>query len=63
MKPLVTIPMHFKTEKCAFPIAPVEEFTEGKGNVTMKTGSELEVTKGVLPSAAEIFVLQPALAL
>ncbi len=30
VKPRVTVPMHYKTEKCAFPITGVDEFTRGK---------------------------------
>jgi L-ascorbate metabolism protein UlaG (beta-lactamase superfamily) len=61
MKPSITIPMHFKTEKCAFPIAPVEEFTKGKKNVTTLGASELEVAKHTLPASPEIIVLEYAL--
>ncbi len=30
IKPKVLIPMHFKTSKCTFPIAPVDDFLKGK---------------------------------
>jgi L-ascorbate metabolism protein UlaG (beta-lactamase superfamily) len=60
IRPLMTIPMHFKTEKVEFPIAGVEEFTRGKDRVTRLTGSEIEVTRARLPKEPEIFVLQYA---
>lgn len=60
IKPLMTIPMHFKTEKIDFPIAGVDEFIRGKERVTRLTGSEVEVTKARLPKEPEIFVLQYA---
>lgn len=59
--PLVTIPMHFKTEKCDFPIAPVEEFTAGKKGVKVFDGSEVDIRKDTLPKAPEIIVLKYAL--
>jgi L-ascorbate metabolism protein UlaG (beta-lactamase superfamily) len=61
LKPSIVVPMHFKTEKCAFPIAPVEEFTRGKKNVRVSAASELEVLKQSLPASPEIVVLRHAL--
>jgi L-ascorbate metabolism protein UlaG (beta-lactamase superfamily) len=61
LKPAVTIPMHFKTEKVGFPIARVDEFTGGRKNVSAAGGSELEITKNTLPKNAEIVVLDYAL--
>jgi len=61
LKPKVIIPMHFKTPKCAYPIASVEDFLKGKKNVKRMAGSELTVEKEKLPPATEIVVLQPAL--
>jgi L-ascorbate metabolism protein UlaG (beta-lactamase superfamily) len=61
VKPAITIPMHFKTPKCDFPIAPVDEFTKGKKSVTNVKASELEAAKGKLPKEPGIFVLQYAL--
>ncbi len=59
--PAVTIPMHFKTEKCGFPIAPVEEFTAGKKGVRVLKAFEVETTKDTLPKEPEIWVLEYAL--
>jgi len=61
IKPVVTIPMHFKTEKCNFPIAPVEDFTKGKKNVKLAGTSEVAFTSATLPKTPEIIVLQYAL--
>lgn len=61
LKPAVIIPMHFKTDKCKFPIAPVDEFLKGKRDVTRPDGSEVEFKPGVLPAKTQIIVLKPAL--
>lgn len=61
MKPAVTIPMHFKTEKCDFPIAKVEEFTAGKAGVKTVKTSEIEINKAGLPANPEIIVMEYAL--
>jgi hypothetical protein len=53
--------MHYKTEKCAFPIAGVDEFTKGKKGVRVVSTSELDVSKENLPKDAEIVVLKYAL--
>jgi L-ascorbate metabolism protein UlaG (beta-lactamase superfamily) len=61
IKPLITIPMHFKTEKCGFPIASVEDFTKGRPNVRVLKDSAISVSRESLPQAAEIVVLAHAL--
>jgi L-ascorbate metabolism protein UlaG (beta-lactamase superfamily) len=57
----VIIPMHYKNEKCVFPIGGVEEFIRGKTNVTQVNGSEVSFTVADLPTGTQIFVLKPAL--
>lgn len=57
LKPKVIIPMHFKTEKCGFPIAPLDDFIQGK-KVEQKNG-EVEITKDSLPKTTAIYVLHP----
>ena len=57
LKPKVIIPMHFKTEKCGFPIAPLENFTKGK-EINEQNG-EVEINKETLPSTTAIYVLHP----
>jgi L-ascorbate metabolism protein UlaG (beta-lactamase superfamily) len=61
IKPRLTIPMHYKTEKCAFPITTLDEFTRGKKGVKMMDATELNVTKESLPKEPEIVVLRYAL--
>ncbi len=60
LKPKLVIPMHFKTPKCGFPIASVEDFLKGKANVKKVGSSELEISKDNLPSEQEIVVLEPS---
>lgn len=61
LKPKVVIPMHFKTLKCAYPIAGVEDFLGGKENVRRVGNSEADFERERLPAATEIVLLQPAL--
>jgi len=61
LKPKVVIPMHFKTPKCAYPLADVEDFLKGKKNMRKIGGSEVEFEREKLPAATEIILLQPAL--
>jgi len=61
LAPKVAIPMHFKNEKCAFPIAGVDEFLKGKKNVTRLDVSEVVFKQGALPTVTQIVVLKPAL--
>jgi len=59
--PRITIPMHFKTAKITFPLAPVDDFLRGKTNVRRENGSEITVTQETLPAEPQIIVLDPAL--
>jgi L-ascorbate metabolism protein UlaG (beta-lactamase superfamily) len=61
LKPRIAIPMHFKTPKCAYPIAGVEDFLKGKKGVRKVVGSEVEFEREDLPTGTEIVLLQPAL--
>ncbi len=61
LKPRLAIPMHFKTEKCGFPITTVDDFLAGKTNVKKLDESEIEITKENLPASTEIQVLQFAM--
>jgi len=61
LKPRLAIPMHFKTPRCAYPIAGVEDFLKGKKAVRKVVGSEVEFEREHLPTATEIVLLQPAL--
>jgi L-ascorbate metabolism protein UlaG (beta-lactamase superfamily) len=61
IKPKVLIPMHFKTAKCDFPIAPIEDFSKGKAGVKKSGASEVAFTKASLPQQMEIVILSHAL--
>jgi L-ascorbate metabolism protein UlaG (beta-lactamase superfamily) len=61
IKPRVIIPMHYKTDKIDFPIVGVEEFLQGKNNVTRLDSSEVELKAGEMPANTQIMVLKPAL--
>lgn len=61
IKPRILIPMHFKTEKCGFPIAPVEDFLRGKSNAKRAKTSEVTFDQSTLPQEMEIVVLEHAL--
>ena len=61
IKPKVLIPMHFKTTKCGFSIAPVDDFLKGKAKVKRAQGSEASFSKAALPKQMEIIVLNHAL--
>jgi L-ascorbate metabolism protein UlaG (beta-lactamase superfamily) len=61
IKPKVVIPMHFKTEKCGFPIASVDDFLKGKAGVKRPGTSEISFNKSDLPQQTEIVVLTHAL--
>jgi L-ascorbate metabolism protein UlaG (beta-lactamase superfamily) len=61
LNPRVIIPMHYKNEKCEFPISGVGDFLEGKGSVRKLDSSEAEFKAGELPAATEIIVLKPLL--
>jgi L-ascorbate metabolism protein UlaG (beta-lactamase superfamily) len=61
LKPKVVIPMHFKTPKCGYAIAGVEDFLKGKKGVRKVVGNEVQFERQKLPTAMEIVLLQPAL--
>ena len=61
LKPKVVIPMHFKNDKCAHPLAGVDEFLKGKKNVSRLDASEVEFKQAELPATTQIIVLKPAL--
>ena len=61
LKPRITIPMHYKTPKAAFPIAPVDDFVRNKSNVRRLEASDISVTRESLPAEPQIVVLEAAL--
>ena len=58
LSPRVAIPMHYKTDRVDFPIAPVEDFLRSKPHVRRLPGSSLALTPAALPDPPEIVVLQ-----
>jgi L-ascorbate metabolism protein UlaG (beta-lactamase superfamily) len=58
LKPKVVIPMHYKTGKCDFPIAEVDDFIKNKD--VRKVDGEFELKKADLPSKPTIYCLNPA---
>ena len=61
IKPKIILPMHYKNEKCDFPISKVDEFLKNKKNVQRENSSEIELNKANLPAETTIIVLKPAL--
>ncbi len=57
LKPRIVIPMHYKTDKCGFPIAQVDNFIKDMDNVKRIAGSEIEIVE--LPSSPVVYVLKP----
>ncbi|MCZ7585383.1 MAG: MBL fold metallo-hydrolase [Deltaproteobacteria bacterium] len=57
-RPKIAIPMHYKTDKCGFDIAPVDDFVEGKNNVIKLGTDEIELSSDKLPGETEIIVLK-----
>ena len=53
--------MHYKTDKINYPITGVEEFLQGKQNVTKLNDSEVELKQEELPQNTKIIVLKSAL--
>ena len=61
LRPKAIVPMHFKNDRCGYPIAPVDDFLKGKENVTKVDGSEVEFKADKLPGAIQVIVLKPSL--
>jgi len=61
LAPRVIIPMHYKTNKCNYPITGVDDFLQGKTDVNRLDTSEVEFKQGELPATTQIRVLKSAL--
>jgi L-ascorbate metabolism protein UlaG (beta-lactamase superfamily) len=61
LNPKAIIPMHFKNDKCGYPIAAVDDFLKGKENVTKLDESEVEFKADRLPNVKKVIVLKPSL--
>lgn len=58
IKPRIILPMHYKSDKCKFPIAAVDDFLTGKSNIKKADKSEIEIKKESLPKETQIIVLK-----
>ena len=56
----VTIPMHYRTDRCDFDIAPVDDFLAGQPGVRRTGASEVEVGRDTLPAEPETWVFEHA---
>lgn len=61
LKPKVILPIHYKTDRTALPLAGVDDFLKGKNDVVRSNDSELELTAATLPAATKFILLKPAL--
>jgi len=57
LNPKVVVPMHFKTDKCGFPIAPIDDYIRDKD--VKKFDGEFEINKEQLPDKTTTYVLTP----
>ena len=60
-KPRIVVPMHFKTEKVGFPIAPPDVFADLVGNVERPGTSAIDIDPGALPAETRTILLEPAM--
>lgn len=60
LRPRVVFPMHYKTDKCSYPIGGLDEFLSGM-NVRRIDGPEVEIIQDSLPGKTTVFVLKSAL--
>lgn len=59
--PRVVIPMHYKTEKCGFPLASVDDFAKHLTRVKKTGESEIEIDAKKLPaSGPEVWIMEYA---
>ena len=56
--PKLIIPMHYKTAKCNYPIASLDEFIRGKSNIKRANASEIEIKREELPTTTQIIVME-----
>jgi L-ascorbate metabolism protein UlaG (beta-lactamase superfamily) len=57
IKPAIVIPMHYLTDRCSFPIRPVDDFIRDADHE--KRPGPLEVDPANLPGATACYVLEP----
>lgn len=59
LRPRIVVPMHYKTAKCGFPIAGVDDFASGAGGKVKRIDGELEIGRDTLPGETTVYVLKP----
>jgi L-ascorbate metabolism protein UlaG (beta-lactamase superfamily) len=58
IKPRLVIPMHYKTPKCGFPLASVDDFAKTQTRVKKTGQSELQLSPTDLPAAGpEVWIM------
>jgi L-ascorbate metabolism protein UlaG (beta-lactamase superfamily) len=60
LAPRVVVPMHYRTDRCHFDIAGVEDFLQGKENVERPGRSTLDLRPETLPAETTVIVLEHA---
>ena len=60
LKPKIVMPMHYKTDKCDWPLNTIDDFVAGKKNVKKLNSSDIEFEAGKLPEVTEIIILRPS---
>ena len=61
IKPKIVVPMHFKTEKCGFPLATADDFAKIMPTVKKTGTTEIEINKEGLPkNGPEVWILEHA---
>ncbi|MDY7019597.1 MAG: MBL fold metallo-hydrolase [Chloroflexota bacterium] len=61
LKPIIVIPMHFRTGKCLLPLAKIDSFLADKPNVKRVDSVEIDYERDTIPPLAEVIVLKHAL--
>ncbi|MBN1319340.1 MAG: MBL fold metallo-hydrolase [Thermoleophilia bacterium] len=57
LRPMIVIPMHYKTDGVDFPVATVDPFLKTQTNVLRDVGATLEMTRATLPAERTTVVL------
>jgi L-ascorbate metabolism protein UlaG (beta-lactamase superfamily) len=60
LAPRIVIPMHFSTRRTTLPLASVDAFLDGEGEVVRVNGPEFSLAPGDLPDTPHSVLLDPA---
>lgn len=58
LRPKIAIPMHYKTDKCAWLQYDADDFIRGKKNFKKVGSSEIDIKKDSLPAEIQIVILE-----